>query len=70
MYDAEMGFPGLIIDGTACAGGGGDPLSLSESYEDIMARGSWPQAKRDRRLQIDQNPTRPMLERGPTATTA
>ena len=37
MYDAETGFPGLIIDGTACAGGGGDPLLLSESYEDIVA---------------------------------
>lgn len=36
VYDAEMGFPGLIIDGTACAGGDGDPLSLSESYEDMM----------------------------------
>lgn len=37
MYDAEMGFPGLIIDGTACAGGGGDPLSRSESHEDMVA---------------------------------
>ena len=37
MYDVEMGFPGLIIDGTARAGGGGEPPSLSESYEDMEA---------------------------------
>jgi len=37
VYDAEMGFPGLVIDGTACVGGGGEPLSLSELYEDMVA---------------------------------
>lgn len=36
MYDAEMGFPGLIIDGTACVGGEGEPPSLSESNEDMV----------------------------------
>jgi len=35
VYDAEMGFPGLIIDGTACVGVDG-PLSSSESYEDMV----------------------------------
>ena len=37
MYDAEMGFPGLIIDGTECSGGEGEPLPLSESYEDMVS---------------------------------
>jgi len=54
VYDAEMGFPGLIIDGTACADGGGEPLSLSESNED-MGVGVSPEARRERGLQVDQN---------------
>ena len=37
VYDAEIGFPGLIIDGTECSGGEGEPLPLSESYEDMVA---------------------------------
>ena len=37
MYDAEMGLPGSIIDGTVWAGGGGEPPSLSELYEDMVA---------------------------------
>ena len=40
VYDVEMGFPGLTIDGTACVGGGDEPPSLSESYEDMVAGGS------------------------------
>ena len=50
MYDVEMGFPGLIIDGTVCAGGGGEPPSLSESYEDMVA---W-RERRQSRHQLDQ----------------
>lgn len=41
MYDAEIGFPGLTIDGTECSGGEGEPLPLSESYEDMVAEVSW-----------------------------
>ena len=37
MYDAEIGSPGLIIDGTAFVGGEGESLPLSESYEDMVA---------------------------------
>ena len=37
MYDTEIGFPGFIIDGTACSGGEGEPLPLSELYEDMVA---------------------------------
>lgn len=37
MYDADTGFPGLIIDGTACSPRGGESLSPSESYEDMVA---------------------------------
>lgn len=36
MYDAEIGLLGLIIDGTECSGGEGEPLLPSESYEDIV----------------------------------
>ena len=37
MYDAEMGSPGLIIDGTVFFGGEDEPLPWSESYEDMVA---------------------------------
>ena len=57
MYDAEIGFPGLTIDGTACSCGEGDPLSVSESYEDMVARG-----KPDAIEGVDQNATRLMLQ--------
>jgi len=65
VYDAETGFPGLTIEGTACVGGGGDPLPLSESYEDIMGeRAGRRQNAIEDLVRIDQRRlTRPVLER-------
>lgn len=37
VYDTEIGFPGLIIDGTECSSTGVEPLPLSESYEHMVA---------------------------------
>ena len=54
MYDVEMGFPGSIIDGTACAGGGGEPPSLSELYEDMVAGVEGDRHQLDR-LDVDIN---------------
>jgi len=43
-----MGFPGLIIDGTAFVGGGDEPLPPSESYEDMVAGVGDRKTSRDR----------------------
>lgn len=37
MYDAEIGFPGPIIDGTGFVGGGEELLSSSELHEDMVS---------------------------------
>ena len=51
MYDTEIGFPGLIIDGTACSRGEGELLSVSELYDDIVAENAQhdrgPRSERD-----------------------
>ena len=60
MYDAEVGFPGLTIDGTACSCNGVEPLPPSESYEDMVA-GQWKVLSTIE--DSDQDTTRLMLQR-------